>query len=113
MSAFSTMTRDELATMREDAARLLRAVREGGPLDAAETARAERLLAELLPRAAAEVEALRLALGFYADMNLWQRAWLGGGFTDSPAHEDGGEIARRALRGLGGRLADAEPAEPA
>lgn len=96
MAECRTLTTDELETMKKDAARLLDLLRAKGCTD---EPWAEQLLMDFIPRAAREVCGLRDALGFYADMNLWQRAWLGGGFTDSPAHEDGGEIARCALRG--------------
>ena len=63
-----------------------------------------RLLAETIPLAATRIDTLSEALSFYADMNLWQRAWVGGGFADSLADEDGGDIARCALRGQCDRL---------
>lgn len=106
MGMFKTLTADELQTLHNDAARLLETLRG---MDCDIPPWAEHLLTGLVPRAAAEVATLRDALGFYADMNLWQRAWVGGGFTDSMAHEDGGEIARHALRGCatGGLSMDA------
>lgn len=66
---------------------------------------AGRLLVQALPVLFREIEMarrdkdrLRTALEFYADMSLWDRAYIGGGFADSVAAEDGGETARLALR---------------
>ena len=43
------------------------------------------------------IETMRDALEFYADLSLWDRAYIDGG-TDSVAAEDAGETARMALR---------------
>ncbi|MBU1003848.1 MAG: hypothetical protein KKE73_15155 [Proteobacteria bacterium] len=66
---------------------------------------AGRLLLEALPILFREIEQsrqrnerLREALEFYADLSLWDRAYIGVG-SDSVAAEDGGETARMALRG--------------
>ncbi|BBD09675.1 hypothetical protein [Desulfovibrio ferrophilus] len=68
---------------------------------------AGRILIEALPILFQEIElsrqrneSLRDALEFYADMSLWDRAYIDGGSSDSVAAEDGGETARLALRGM-------------
>lgn len=67
---------------------------------------AGRLLVDALPVLFREIEMsrkekehLRTALEFYADMSLWDRAYIGDGSADSVAAEDAGETARLALRG--------------
>ena len=67
---------------------------------------AGRLVVDALPvlfreieQSRKRIEAMRDALEFYADMSLWDRAYIDGG-TDSVAAEDAGETARMALRGL-------------
>jgi len=65
---------------------------------------AGRLLLDALPvlfreieQSKERIEHMRDALEFYADMSLWDRAYIDGG-TDSVAAEDAGETARLALR---------------
>ena len=109
MNDHKTLLPDDLAIMQSDAARLLALLRDEGHTIEPWV---QNLLAETIPRAASRVGILREALSFYADMELWQRAWVGGGFAGSPADEDGGDIARRALRGQCDRLWPGDTAVP-
>ena len=109
MNDHKTLLPDDLALMQSDAARLLALLRDEGRTIEPWI---RNLLAETIPLAASRVDTLSEALSFYADMDLWQRAWVGGGFADSLAHEDGGDIARCALRGQCDRLWPGEVSVP-
>lgn len=56
-------------------------------------------LCEEVRRLRADVERMRTALEYYADIQLWEKAYVSGGFIDSEADEDMGLVARNALRG--------------
>lgn len=94
---------EQLEAMRADAEQLLALLVDE---EAEGEVEAGQLLLEWVPSVCDEltearetIERYRHALEYYADYALWEKLYVGGGFTDSEAQEDMGLVARTALRG--------------
>ena len=94
---------EQLEAMRSDAQELMALLVDE---EAEGEVEAGQLLLEWVPSVCSElaeareiIARYRHALEYYADYSLWEKLYVGGGFTDSEAQEDMGLVARTALRG--------------